>query len=211
VYPCISTSAASEPKTLKQLHLEGCYPGDDIFRLIADGLVGNTTMDALNIYSSNATSASLYDITRMIQSTQLKTIGFLWHSDILNDQDATKHFVSTLQQKKSSVQELPNWTYHYFPTGTYAIIENSLKRNKQLNRAALLLVPPPPQQQQHEHTTSSIKMLKISHKAIAEFAVVANHAGASAIFKLFQARPALLEKRIKRPPLVIQNNVSSFS
>jgi hypothetical protein len=35
-------------------------------------------MDALNIYSSNATSASLYDITRMIQSTQLKKIGFFF-------------------------------------------------------------------------------------------------------------------------------------
>jgi hypothetical protein len=42
-------------------------------------------------------------------------------------------------------------------------------------------------------------MLKISHKAITKFAKVPNNAGASAIFKLFQARPQLLEKRIKRP------------
>jgi hypothetical protein len=28
-----------------------------------------------------------------------------------------------------------------------------------------------------------------------------NNAGASAIFKLFQVRPALLEKRIERPPI----------
>jgi hypothetical protein len=42
-------------------------------------------------------------------------------------------------------------------------------------------------------------MLKISHKAIMKFAMVPNNAGASAIFKLFQARPALLEKRLKRP------------
>jgi hypothetical protein len=37
-------------------------------------------------------------------------------------------------------------------------------------------------------------MLKIAHKAIAKFSMVPNNAGASAIFKLFQARPALLEK-----------------
>jgi hypothetical protein len=46
-------------------------------------------------------------------------------------------------------------------------------------------------------------MLKISHKAITKLAAVGNRnnaTGASAIFKLFQARPALLEKRIKRPP-----------
>jgi hypothetical protein len=44
-------------------------------------------------------------------------------------------------------------------------------------------------------------MLKISRKAITKFAkVCSSYAGASAIFKLFQARPALLENRIKRPP-----------
>jgi hypothetical protein len=43
-------------------------------------------------------------------------------------------------------------------------------------------------------------MLKVWHKAITKFAlVVPNNAGASAIFKLFKARPQLLEKRIKRP------------
>ena len=42
-------------------------------------------------------------------------------------------------------------------------------------------------------------MLKISHVAITKFAAVANNAGASAIFKLLQARPVLLQKRIKRP------------
>jgi hypothetical protein len=45
-------------------------------------------------------------------------------------------------------------------------------------------------------------MLKISHKAIAKFANVddGNNNGTSAIFKLFQVRPVLLEKRMKRPP-----------
>jgi hypothetical protein len=88
----------------------------------------------------------------------------------------------------------------------------SLTRNQQLNRVALLLVPPPPplqrqrqqqqeqqeRQRQQQHATSRM-MRKISHNAIAKFATVGsdNNAGTSAIFKLFQVRPALLEKRIK--------------
>ena len=45
-------------------------------------------------------------------------------------------------------------------------------------------------------------MIKISHKAITQFATVGdgnNAYGASAIFKLSQVRPALLEKRVNRP------------
>jgi hypothetical protein len=45
-------------------------------------------------------------------------------------------------------------------------------------------------------------MLKTWHKAITKFATVPNNAGASAIFKLFTARPQLLEKRIERPSAV---------
>jgi hypothetical protein len=52
---------------------------------------------------THGTSASLVDIARLLESTQLKTIAFF----ISKDQDATQQFVSTLEQKKSSVQELP--------------------------------------------------------------------------------------------------------
>jgi hypothetical protein len=142
-------------------------------------------------------------------STQLKTIAFFcWQCrKVFNDEDATHHFVTTLQHQNSTVQELPeindyNFPTVYaqkFPTASYASIKNSLIRNRQLNRANLLLAPPPPQQQQRNAGTM---MLKISHKAITKFAVAPDNAGASAIFKLFQARPALLEKRIKRPAYV---------
>jgi hypothetical protein len=64
-------------------------------------------------------------------------------------------------------------------------------RNQQLNRVGLLLVAPPPLQRQ-QHAISMMR--KISYKVITEFATVPNHSGASAIFKLFQVRPALLEK-----------------
>jgi hypothetical protein len=203
-------------RTLKRLTLGWCLLGDDGFRLVADALVGNTTLDLLNVRSDNITSAGLGDITRMIELTQLQTIDLFWNNEgIFNNQDATQYFVSALQQKKSNVQELPGIEYCNF-SGDNAIniatvtnIQSSLTRNQQLNRVALLLVPPPPppplqrqrqrQQQQQQHATSRM-MLRMAHKAIAKFATVGsdNNAGTTAIFKLFQLRPALLEKRIKR-------------
>jgi hypothetical protein len=95
-------------------------------------------------------------------------------------------------------------------------------RNKCLAHADLLLLPPLPlpplsQQQQPQQplsnsgsnissssNSSSAKTMwmKTCHKAIAQFSNVLpnnNAAGASAIFKLLQARPALLEKRLPAP------------
>jgi hypothetical protein len=43
-------------------------------------------------------------------------------------------------------------------------------------------------------------MFKISHMAITKFSVAPDNAGASAIFKLFQARAQLLEKPMRRLP-----------
>jgi hypothetical protein len=42
-------------------------------------------------------------------------------------------------------------------------------------------------------------ILKISHAVITKFATVPNNDGASAIFRLLQARPAILEKRLQLP------------
>jgi Leucine Rich repeat len=198
-------------RTLKQLVLSSCRIGDEGLRLLTDSLVENTIMEFLGISRNNSiTSAGLDDITRLFASTQLKEIGFSYdgHS-CCEDQDATHHFVSSLQQTNSSVEEL-RWTGEaFFPRKISAAMDasimHSLTRNKQLNRVNdLFLVPRPPlpplERRRHRHATSSM-MLKISHKAIAKLAAtVPDNAGASAVFKLFQVRPALLEKRIKRPP-----------
>jgi Leucine Rich repeat len=198
-------------RTLKQLHLGRCELADDGIHLIADALVGNTTMEVLNIRDNNITFAGLDGILRIIESMpRLKMITF-WQSGlgIFNDPETTQQFVSTLQQKKSSVQELPLLRPYHFPGDkdryipTFASIQNSL------NNVALILVPlpppppppPPPLQRrrrQQQHATSSM-MLKISHRAVTKFAAVPNkNAGASAIFKLFTARPQLLKTRLQR-------------
>jgi hypothetical protein len=147
----------------------------------------------LDISGNRITAVGLADITRLFELTQLKSITLYGNPGLFHDKAATEHFVSTLQYKKSRVQELP-----WIDTTSYASINNSLTRNQQLNRVNLLLAPPTPHQR-NDTTSSLIPMLKTWHRAIAKFAMVPDSAGASAIFKLFQARPALLEKRLKRP------------
>jgi hypothetical protein len=137
------------------------------------------------------------------------------NNGIFSDDDATQHFVSTLHHKESSVQALPGiYSNEEIGAETYAKFNNSFSRNRQLNLVKLLLAPPPqqqpqqhpqPQQQRQPQPGSSTTMiLKISQQAITKFAKVCSSnindaAGASAIFKLFQARPAILEKRPKGP------------
>jgi Ran GTPase-activating protein (RanGAP) involved in mRNA processing and transport len=206
---------STRQENLKKLILNGCELGDGGFRLIANALIGNTIMEVLDIADNRITSLCRADITRLLEATQLKTIALRGNDHLFGDDivaTATRHFVKTLQQKKSSVQELSGLEYNFCPcsdsVSLYLIIQNSLTRNRQLNRVAVLLTasppppPPPPQhwlQQRNDRTAASLMMLKTWHKAIAKLATVPDNAGTSAIFKLFTARPQLLEKRLKRP------------
>jgi Leucine Rich repeat len=181
---------------LKELRLAHCQLGDAVLQInVVTGLFGNTILEILDIQDNGITSAGLDDIMRLLESTQLKTITLWGNRDIFNDIDATQRFVSTLQHKESSVQQLPGIRPNAFSGNireeTYASINNSLTRNRQLNLLKLLLAPPEQQQQQplRRRPRSTMMMLKISHQAITKFATVTNKAGVSAIFKLFQARP----------------------
>jgi hypothetical protein len=193
-------------RTLKELTLDLYTNGNDGIRLLADALAGNTTMDALSIVSKYLSSNSLDDITRLIESTQLQTIHFDTDaSEELEDDNKALRFAATLRHAMSSVQKLPWVKPPSFSlnirVAAYASITNSLARNRQLNRVNLLMEHPQQQQQQQRqrNAAATTMMLKVSHKAIATFATVPDNAGASAIFKLFQARSALLEKRLQRP------------
>jgi Leucine Rich repeat len=211
----------SRKTSLKELNIAGCQLGNVGIRIIVDALVGNTTMYILDIGSNKISFQRLDDITRLLVSTQLQTINLSWNQDIFKDKTATEHFVTTLQQKKSSLQDLPIDCIFDFP-GRYdqrsvivASIQSCLTRNQQLNRVGALfllppsppLPPPPPllhQQQQQHATTTHSRVLKISHQAITKLAANNSNAQvvASAIFQLLQVRPALLEKqRIKKRQL----------
>jgi Ran GTPase-activating protein (RanGAP) involved in mRNA processing and transport len=63
-------------RTLKELDLRGCDIGDEGIRLLADALAGNRIMEVLDISGNDITSDGLDDITRIIESTQVKTLRF---------------------------------------------------------------------------------------------------------------------------------------
>jgi hypothetical protein len=129
-----------------------------------------------------------------------------------------RNFVTTLQRKMSSLQALPRINPHSLPVSIaaalLAIIRDSLTRNQQLNRVSLLMdARSPPRQQQNQEQQQQQKqqqqqeqqqrhvgtiMLRSRYKkAVAKFAIVPDNAGSRAMFKLFTARPQLLEKRIQ--------------
>jgi Leucine Rich repeat len=145
--------ALSRHEFLKELGLEYCRLGNEGIHHIAGHLADNAIMEALFIGYNRITSAGLADIIRMIESTQLQTIGLSGNRKIFHDEATTQHFVSTLRHARSSVQDFHSIDFSEdFSEGsedaTYARIENSLTRNQQLNRAFNLLLAPPPQQQE---------------------------------------------------------------
>jgi Ran GTPase-activating protein (RanGAP) involved in mRNA processing and transport len=130
-------------RSLKKLDLEYCRLGDEGIRINADALVGNTRIESLDVNNNEITSKGLTAITRLLDSTQLQTIAFVdCNRHVFEDTDATQHFVTTLQQRNSSLQVLPSITPHDFPeddseqrqAATCASINESLTRNQQLHR-----------------------------------------------------------------------------
>jgi hypothetical protein len=95
-------------KDVRYLILFACELGDEGIRVLANGLVGDVSIEILDINSNDITALGLADITRLLESTQLQTISLAENIDIFDDVHATQHFVSTLQHKKSCLQELPD-------------------------------------------------------------------------------------------------------
>jgi Leucine Rich repeat len=121
----------SRHEFLKELNLCGSLIRDEGIRIIVDGLVGNNTfMQVLDIRSSGI--------------SRLQSIYFLGNNQtVFHDIDATQRFVTALQHKRSSVQELPEIDEDCFPEdgrATANIINNSLTRNRQLNRTWVMKV-----------------------------------------------------------------------
>jgi hypothetical protein len=72
--------ALQRNRTLKKFHLKDRHIKDDYFRVITDGLVGNTTLEVLEIrvisgYSGNLTPINaLSNITRLLESTRIEEL-----------------------------------------------------------------------------------------------------------------------------------------
>jgi hypothetical protein len=105
---------------------------------------GQYNHEVLDIWHLRDTaSVTLANITRLLESTQLKTIrlGDYHPFTVFHDADATQNFISTLQRKKSSLEELPRLAPGHFrgdedyKIATFAIITKSLTQNRPLNLA----------------------------------------------------------------------------
>jgi Leucine Rich repeat len=188
----------SRHEFVKKLVISYCGLGDEGIRIIADGYDGSTIIEVLDIGCNQITSVGFSDIMRLIESTRVKTISF-WGNRVFDNENANQQLVAKLH-KNTHVQTLnANWVGGGRELEELEnTVNNICARNKCLANVNLLLVPTLQQQQQPNEKTS-LMMFKTWHKAIAKFATVPNNAGASAIFKLFTARPQLLEKRLKRP------------
>jgi hypothetical protein len=171
-------------------------------------------MEVLGISQNLITSVGLADIARLFESTRLKKIAF-FNGGLFYDGNANQQFIAKLL-KNATVQELLGVP----ATGElHDTASNVCTRNKSLNQATLLLAPLPrcntrdhhQQQQNYEMTTM---MLKTCHRAIAKFAKNGPrgiNSGASAIYKLFQARPQLLEKRLRRSSAAVAATTTAVS
>jgi hypothetical protein len=212
-------------RTLKQL-LRLCLLGVSLEMMafvcfVDDALSGNTTMELLNISFIEMGRNALDDITRMMESMpRLYTIymaGTRWAASCeISFVMKKSQYYSKQSQVYKSCQRFVNYIPINIRAVTCASITSSLVHNQQLNRVASLLwiPPPPPRRHRPQHATSSSLMLKISHMAITKFAQLGNGNNnsnnnnnacrASAIFKLFTARPQLLAKHsrcLQRPPI----------
>lgn len=184
---------------LKELALTYCQIGDEGFGLLVDALLGNTTLEKLDISWNRLTPACLGDVTRLVEFTRIKEITCIPYRNsslnqyLTNDSNAMQHFNRILLQKNTSLEKISGSGFDDI-VATQVI----LSRNRGMNRAQSLLALQP-------RTGSPIpSKCGIWYKAFAKLARRYNehehvYPGVSAIFKILQARPALLEKQLQRP------------
>jgi Leucine Rich repeat len=212
-------------RTLKELDLYLCNLRDTGVHLLADALVdGNTAIQVLDICGNDITANGLVPITRMIESmAQLETLSFFYNHMVNCSQDDMRHFAAVLGNNSTIKKLRVSWDFTISQElfGIFVCTRNQHLAHVDMLLAPLLLLPqrhrtatPPPPRPHPRNgmstkattattTTAAVVVVattmwrKTCHKAIAKFA---QEAGASAIFKLFRTRPALLEKRLERPP-----------
>jgi hypothetical protein len=109
---------------------------DEEFSLVVGALVGNTTMDVLDVSENLISSNSIGDILRLATLTRLKTIDVRFRNGyVFSDRQLAVHcFASVLHRNSSSLEELPGLDLDRFP-----LIRSVLFRNRSVRRARELL------------------------------------------------------------------------
>jgi Leucine Rich repeat len=175
-------------RTLRELNLFGCAIGDEGIRLIADALVGNTTMDALGIGMNDITFDGLDDITRLLESPRLKKLDMQSNYTAIRNEASTQRFATVLTRHEFLMKldisqcELGNAGLRIIARG---LVGNTTMESLNISWNDLT----------SDGLDDITRLVESTRLQTIDF----QHAGASAIFKLFTARPQLLEKRLPRP------------
>jgi Leucine Rich repeat len=123
--------------TLKELCLSSCELGDEGIRLIADALVGNTTIEILSIQSNGITSVSLAEISRICESTtRLQTIDFGYNHRVFDNENATQHFARFIS-RSGILKTLAVYNVLPLPAHAFASIFQALESNTVLEELSL--------------------------------------------------------------------------
>jgi hypothetical protein len=85
-------------RSLKELFLYSFDIGDEGIRLVADALVGNTTIEILDINGSLLTGDGLDAIARILESTQLQKIGLVGNDMAFRNDASTQRFARVLSR-----------------------------------------------------------------------------------------------------------------
>jgi hypothetical protein len=201
---------------LKELNL--CYSSyrDDDLSLLVDALVGNTTMDVLDLSRNYLTSNCIVDILRLAKLTRLKKIAVQGNRGLFDDNNAIRHFASALHRYSSSLEELLGLDLDRF-----AVIRGILFRNRSIRHAQELLALQAGTGMPIASKSGiwCMAMEKFGQQRLDQVMIddddddeegegdsdhgpttaVVAYPGASAVYKILQTRPTIFEKQLKRP------------
>jgi hypothetical protein len=181
-------------RNLKELNLSGCHFDDECLGLIVDALIGNTSMDVLDISANYDITWNVLvdDITRLVESTRLKKVG-VHNTDLFKDEHAVQRFTDVLR-RHSSLEEMPGLDLDEFP-----VVRNLLARNVRLRRANALLAIQP-RTNMPIASKSGIWYMAMEKLSIP---IPDGSSGSSAIFHILRTRLGILEKQLLRPAAAV--------
>jgi hypothetical protein len=202
-------------RTLKELNLENCSIDEEGLRLVVDALVGNTTIEVLLLIGHEIPSniASFVEFTRLVEFTQLKclraTALVMPHGDLHSydaiGMDVIKNFISGVLHQNTIIEHFELGLYDWREVSPHREVTLAMRaiseRNVILNQANALLAPRQPRTGVPIASKSGIWSVALAKMGRHKTGTTRDeslhearyHPGVSAIFKIFQARPAILE------------------
>lgn len=165
---------------LKELSLVLCRIGDKGLHLLLDSLVGNTTLEELDVTLNDFTSNGRCDaVMRLLECTKLRSIGL----DPISAGGAFWQRLLHTLHRNTTIESISH--VHLYSA------ECIFARNRSLRRTNSLLALQP-------RTRLPIPSKSgLWYKAI--MTLGRETSGTSAIFDIFQKRPALLERQLQQP------------